>query len=279
MIDRRLFMLGAAALAGRTAQAVPPPPRFSLTGRREQGSLVVGKSDVPCEVFLDGDKLHVSDDGRFAFGIPFDRSEQMHLSMHYPDGSIANNVVTPGQRTYKEQRIDGLPENKVSPPPEIVERIRRENAMVAELRNVDSDLVAFAEPFDWPVAGIVSGVFGSRRILNGEPRAPHFGIDIAAAEGTPIKAPVDGVVALAEPDFYLTGGTTLLDHGHGVFSVYIHQSALKVAKGERIVRGQIIGLVGKTGRATGPHLHWGLNWFQVRLDPSCSTKTPIPPRA
>jgi murein DD-endopeptidase MepM/ murein hydrolase activator NlpD len=109
--------------------------------------------------------------------------------------------------------------------------------------------------------------------------APHFGVDIAAPAGTPIHAPADGIVSLAEPDFYLTGGTTLLDHGHGVSTTYIHQSALKVKAGDAVKRGDLIGLVGMKGRATGPHLHWGMNWFQVRLDPSLSTAVPTPAKA
>jgi murein DD-endopeptidase MepM/ murein hydrolase activator NlpD len=167
----------------------------------------------------------------------------------------------------------------VSPPADVIARIARENAMVGEARKRDTGGIAFAQPFDWPARGIVSGTFGSQRIDNGKPMAPHFGVDIAAPEGTPIHAPADGIVSLAEPDFYLTGGTTLLDHGHGVSTTYIHQSALKVKAGDAVKRGDLIGLVGMKGRATGPHLHWAMNWFQIRLDPSRSTAAPAPARA
>jgi murein DD-endopeptidase MepM/ murein hydrolase activator NlpD len=160
-----------------------------------------------------------------------------------------------------------------------VARIARENEMIVEARKRDTSGVAFTEPFDWPVPGIVSSLFGSQRILNGQPSAPHFGIDIAAPDGTPIHAPADGTVTLAEPDFFLTGGTTVLDHGHGVFTIYIHQSALKVNPGQAVKRGGLVGLVGMKGRATGPHLHWGMNWFQMKLDPSLSTRMPSPAKA
>jgi murein DD-endopeptidase MepM/ murein hydrolase activator NlpD len=151
--------------------------------------------------------------------------------------------------------------------------------MVGEARKRDTAGIAFAQPFDWPAKGIVSGTFGSQRIDNGKPMAPHFGVDIAAPEGRPIHAPADGIVSLAEPDFYLTGGTMLLDHGHGVSTTYIHQSALKIKAGDAVKRGDLIGLVGMKGRATGPHLHWAMNWFQIRLDPSRSTAAPAPARA
>lgn len=198
----------------------------------------------------------------------------------FKDGSKDTQSVTPLARTYEVQRINGLPPEKAHPStPAIVERIKRENEMVAQARIRATPGVGFAEPFDWPVPGIISGLFGSERILNGQPSPPHSGLDIAAPQGTPIHAPADGTVVLAEPDFYLTGGTTVMDHGHGVFTAYIHQNALKAAVGQTVKRGEVIGLVGMKGRATGPHLHWGLSWFQMRLDPSLSTRTPVPARA
>jgi murein DD-endopeptidase MepM/ murein hydrolase activator NlpD len=172
-----------------------------------------------------------------------------------------------------------LPEKTVSPSPQEVARIKRENALVAEARKRDTAGLAFTEPFDWPVPGIISSLFGSQRELNGERSAPHFGVDIAAPANTPIHVPSDGTVVLAEPDFFLTGGTTILDHGHGVFTTYLHQNTLKVAMGQTVKRRDVIGLVGMKGRATGPHLHWGMNWFQMKLDPSLSTRTPAPARA
>jgi murein DD-endopeptidase MepM/ murein hydrolase activator NlpD len=158
----------------------------------------------------------------------------------------------------------------------MLERRKREVAMIVAARAKDTEADWFAKKFDWPARGIVSGVFGSRRILNGKPMDPHFGVDIAAPAGTPIAAPAPARVALAGPDFYLEGGLTILDHGHGVTTCYLHQRKQLVKEGDTVARGQVIGEVGMTGRATGPHLHWGMNWFQMRLDPSRSVGTPAP---
>ena len=134
-------------------------------------------------------------------------------------------------------------------------------------RERDDARTDFAQPFAWPVEGRVSGRFGNQRVYNGTPGSAHSGMDIAAPNGTPVLAPAAGVVTLAAPDFYLTGGTLLLDHGHGISSNFLHLSRIDVQVGDRIEQGQVIGAVGATGRATGPHLHWGMNWFDTRIDP------------
>jgi murein DD-endopeptidase MepM/ murein hydrolase activator NlpD len=151
--------------------------------------------------------------------------------------------------------------------------------MVGEARSHDTGEIWFSEKFDWPANGPISGVFGSQRILNGEPKAPHYGVDIAAGEGAPVRAPADGVVRLAEPDFYLTGGTVVLDHGHGVSTTYLHMSRVDAKAGDHLKRGDLFGAVGHKGRATGPHMHWAMNWFQVRLDPSLVASSPAPTKA
>jgi murein DD-endopeptidase MepM/ murein hydrolase activator NlpD len=245
----------------------------------KQGSLVIGHAEPGARVSVNSAPVLVADDGTFAFGFEYDQKSATAVAAQFRDGTRVTQSVMPVARTYEVQRINGLPEKYVSPPPDIQRRIDRENAMIAGARKRDTAGMSFAAPFDWPTTGIVSGLFGSQRILNGEPKAPHFGVDIAAPEGRLIHAPADAVVALAEPDFYLTGGTTVLDHGHGVFTMYLHQSALKVPINRAVKRGDVIGLVGKKGRATGPHLHWGLNWFQMKLDPSLSTRTPAPAKA
>lgn len=279
MIARRSFLVTGAAFAiTPLVVRASVPPRYTLLGSKEQGSLVIGKADGLSSVKLDDKLLSVSPRGEFAFGLEYKQTDPARLVLKFADGETQSADIAPVVRTYDIQRIDGLPEKYVSPPEEIVKRIQRENAMVAAVRKVDSDGIGFAEPFLWPAKGILSGVFGSQRILNGDPKSPHFAVDIAAPEGTPIIAPADGVVVLAEPDFYLTGGTTVLDHGHGVFTSYSHQNELQVKVGDKVTRGAGIGLVGKKGRATGPHLHWGMNWFQVRLDPSRSTAAPAPER-
>jgi murein DD-endopeptidase MepM/ murein hydrolase activator NlpD len=278
MIDRRGLLRGALGLAAMSSAARAASQRLSLEGTMEQGSLVVGRTESGTHISADGVDVSVSDVGLFAFGFAFDQIKPVRLDARYSDRTSESRVVTPIVRQYDIQRINGLPEAFVSPPPEIEARISREHQAVSEARKRDSALTAFAQPFDWPAAGIVSGVFGSQRILNGEPKAPHFGVDIAAPVGTPIHAPAAGIVSITD-EFYLEGGFTMLDHGHGVSTAYFHQSSRNVSAGDHVVRGQLIGLVGMTGRATGPHVHWGMNWFQVRLDPSRSTATPAPPRA
>jgi murein DD-endopeptidase MepM/ murein hydrolase activator NlpD len=253
--------------------------RLSLSGSLKQGSLVIGRTEPHTRVLVNKTPVLVSDTGLFAFGFDYDQKKPTAVVVQYADRSSETRFVQPIARTYEIQRINGLPEKFVSPPSDIQKRIDDENARIAKARERDTPGTAFAEPFDWPTNGIISSVFGSQRILNGVPKAPHFGVDIAAPEGTPIHAPADATVSLAEPDFYLTGGTTVLDHGHGVFTMYIHQSALRVAVGQMVKRGDLVGLVGMKGRATGPHLHWGMNWFQMKLDPSLSTRTPVPAKA
>lgn len=275
MIPRRRFLIGGYAFAAWPLAARADALRMTLTGPLEQGSLVIGAAKG-ATLTVNGSPVQVSPDGLFAFGLNYDQTKVSSIVAKFGDGNAETRDVTPVVRKYDIQKINGLPEKYVSPPPEVLERIKRENALVAEARKRDSAATAFAQPFDWPAKGIVSGTFGSQRIDNGTSMAPHFGVDIAAPANSPIHAPVAGIVSLAEPDFYLTGGTTMLDHGHGVSTVYIHQNELKVKVGDPVKRGDLIGLVGMKGRATGPHLHWGMNWFQMRLDPSRSTATPAP---
>jgi murein DD-endopeptidase MepM/ murein hydrolase activator NlpD len=168
---------------------------------------------------------------------------------------------------YNIQRIDGLPENKVTPPESVYKRIKEENNKIGEARAINSDLSFFKDNFIMPVDGIISGVYGSQRILNGKPRWPHYGIDIAAKKGTPIKSSGRGIVTLAEKDLYYTGGTIIMDHGHGISTIYSHLEDVLVVVGDQINQGDIIGTVGSTGRSTGPHLDFRINWFQTRLDP------------
>ncbi len=278
MIARRTLLTAAAGLVlPRAVRAAPS--RLTLAGMIEQGALVVGKVPSGTKLSLDGKSLRVSPAGQFAFGFACDETKPAILAAVYADGTTETQNVVPATRQYEIQRITGLPEKFVTLPPEVLERRKRETAMIVEARDRDSDGEGFAQPFDWPAAGIISGAYGSQRILNGEPRAPHLGIDIAAPTGTPIRAPAPAIVSLAEPDFYLEGGLTILDHGHGVSTCYLHQSKQMVKAGDAVDRDEIVGLVGMTGRATGPHVHWGLNWFHVALDPSCSTRTPAPPKA
>jgi hypothetical protein len=277
MLDRRSFIAVATASALWPGRAFGESPRVHLSGGVRQGELLVGHAEPGTAITLDGQLLLVSPDGSFGFGFPYDRKIPSDLNFLFADGSTGNMTITPVVREYEIQRISGLPQNYVSPPPDILDRIKRESDAMRQARAPTTPHPWFAETFDWPVPGIISSLFGSQRILNGEPRAPHLAVDIAAPEGTPIHAPADGIVSLTD-EFYLDGGFTIVDHGHGVSTCYGHQSKRLVTLGDRIARGQIIGEVGQTGRATGPNLHWGMNWFQVGLDPSLSVATPKPPR-
>ncbi|HUO99731.1 MAG TPA: M23 family metallopeptidase [Rhizomicrobium sp.] len=278
MIARRNFLAAGVSLAFAPRALAGEGSRLSFRGSLEQGGLVIGRAVPGAKVTVGDRPVLVSPDGVFAFGFSYDCANPVRVAAQFADGTGEASDVTALVRQYEVQTINGLPEKLVTPPEEDLQRIRREEGLVRDARLRETEGTGFAEPFDWPFPGIISSVYGSQRVLNGKPSAPHLGVDIAAPEGTPIHAPTGGVVSLVG-DFLLEGGITLLDHGHGVSTCYLHQSRRDVAVGDKVSRGDVIGLVGKTGRATGPHTHWGLAWFQVKLDPSRSTRTPEPPRA
>ena len=239
---------------------------FAVTfdGKFIQGSFILGKTEPGTEVFIDKQKVKVTSDGYFAFGLGRDRKNDVVITIN--EKKIVKKVF---KREYKIQRIDGLEEKKVTPPEEVYERIKRENKWIGEVRAINSDLTFFKNKFAIPVENaIITGVYGSQRILNGKPKWPHYGLDFAADEGAKIKAMLDGTVTLAEPDLFYTGGTLIFDHGHGISTLYMHMEKILVKKGQKIKQGDIIGTVGSTGRATGAHLDVRLNWFQIRLDPA-----------
>jgi len=236
----------------------------SFKGKFIQGSFILGKTMPDSEVFIDDKKVKVTSDGYFAFGLSRDRKNDVVITIDKE--KIVKKVF---KREYKIQRIDGLEEKKVTPPEEVYERIKKENKWIGEARAINSNLVFFKNKFINPLEkAIVTGVYGSQRILNGKPKWPHYGIDFAAKEGTEIKAMLGGVVTLAEPDLFYTGGTLIFDHGHGISTLYMHMKTLMVKKGQKVNQGDIIGTVGSTGRSTGAHLDVRLNWFQKRLDPA-----------
>ena len=229
-----------------------------------QGSFILGKTEPGSKVFIDRKKVKVTSEGYFAFGLSRDRKNDVVITIN--EKKIIKKVF---KREYKIQRIDGLEEKKVTPPEEVYERIKRENKWIGEARAINSDLTFFKNQFVIPVENvIITGVYGSQRILNGKPKWPHYGLDFAADEGTEIKAMLDGIVTMAEPDLFYTGGTLIFDHGHGISTLYMHMKTLLVKKGQKVKQGDVIGTVGSTGRATGAHLDVRLNWFQTRLDPA-----------
>ena len=231
-----------------------------------QGSFIVGKTSPENKIKIDKKEIRISNKGYFVFGI--DRDRDFDVTILITNNSKTETVVKKVyKRKYKIQRIDGLPENKVTPPKEVYDRIKSENNKIGEARAINSNLVFFKEQFIMPVNGIITGVYGSQRILNGKPKWPHYGIDIAAKKGAKIKSSGTGIVTMAENDLYYTGGTIIMDHGHGISTIYSHLENIYVEGGEEIAKGDIIGTVGSTGRSTGPHLDFRVNWFQTRLDP------------
>lgn len=276
MIARRTLLVSGAALA-LFPKALAAARPISFRGSFEQGGLVIGQAGPGDAVTVGGKPVSLSPSGLFVFGLSYDAETPVPVIATHADGGEEVSVQTPLKRQYDVQAINGLPQKYVEPPAEIVERMKREREAIVAAREVDTDGVGFSQPLLWPCPGRLSGVYGSQRILNGTPMAPHLAVDVAAPECTPVHAAADGIVSIAD-DYYLEGGFTLIDHGHGVSTCYLHQSARQVKAGDSVKRGDIIGAVGKTGRATGPHCHWGLCWFQVKLDPSRATETPLPPQ-
>lgn len=262
---RRLAMVCTVlALTALPARAEP----LALAGPFVQGGLVEGRTAPDAAVTLDGRTVPVAPDGRFLLGFGREAPEAALLVVRVPDGTTETRTLAIAGRTYGEQRIDGLPARKVTPREEDLARIRADQQAVEAARAVYTPRAYFDGDWRWPTVGIVTGVYGTARFLNGEPRQPHYGIDIAAPEGTPVVAPADGRITLAHPDMFFTGKTVIMDHGLGLSSTFIHMSEIAVAEGQEVRKGEIIGRVGSTGRSTGPHLDWRINLLETRLDPA-----------
>ena len=238
-----------------------------LEGNFIQGGLVKGKIDSNISVRFKERLLRKTSKGFFVIGFGRDHPKIANLSIKINQNWISKTLNIK-KRIYKTQMINGLEKKMVTPPKSFYDRIIRENKAIKNIRNLDSDIDFIFKEFNWPAKGIISGVFGSQRILNGKPKRPHYGIDIAAKKGTSVLAPTESIVRMAEKDLYYTGGTIMLDHGHGVTSVYSHLSLINVNVGDKVKKGQKIGEIGSTGRSTGPHLDWRINWFLQRLDPA-----------
>lgn len=259
----RLLSAGVAAVLSASLCAAS----LVLEGDMVQGGLVRGKVNPGTKVEFEGQAVRVSEKGLFLIGFGRDAPKRMTLTAYGPDGLREQRTLRIRNRRFKIQRIDGLPPSKVSPAEKDLARIRAEAAMVKAARQLDEPRTDFLSGFIWPVNGPITGVYGSQRILNGEPRRPHYGVDIAASAGTPVRAPADGLVTLTHTDMYYSGGTLILDHGHGLSSSFLHLEEILVKKGQTVYQGDVIALVGATGRSKGAHLDWRINLFQTRLDP------------
>lgn len=235
-----------------------------LNGDIRQGALLWAQVPQGSRVMLDDEVLQVSEEGIVVLGFGRDESGTRRLVVEPGDCSVQLDIAA---REYRIQRVEGVPQRTVTPDPDDLERIRREAALVAKARRSTRPVTDFSAGFSWPVEGPISGVYGSQRVYNGTPGRPHFGVDVAVPTGTPITTPAPGVVVLAEPDLFFSGGTIIIDHGLEVNSSFLHLSEVSVEVGQRVEPGDIIGKVGATGRATGPHLDWRMNWRDRRVDP------------
>ena len=265
-LKRHVLAILAACLPAAFLSAAPLQA-LELTGEAVQGGLLFGHASPGSQVLLDGAEVMVSADGRFVIGFDRDETGERILRVRSPTGSEEARTLAVAPREYAIERVDGLPPSTVTPDPAALERIREEAALVSAARARRDARADYADGFAWPAGGRISGVYGSQRILNGEPRRPHYGLDIAAPTGSPVYAPADGVVTLVHPDMYFSGGTIVLDHGQGLSSTFLHLSRTLVEAGTTVRKGDLIAEIGATGRASGPHLDWRMNWLDRRVDP------------
>ena len=239
----------------------------TLKGELVQGGIILGKVPGGTKVSLNGTQIRVSVDGNFVFGFGRDAEGPALLRIQNPNGTVETRELAIKKRTYNIQKIEGVASKYVSPPKEVSDRISRDAEMVAIARTSDFENPMYAGGFVWPAKGRLSGFYGSQRVFNGVPKRPHFGVDVAAPIGTPITAPAEGIVTLAEPDLYYSGGTVILDHGQGLSSSFLHMDSVTVKVGDLLQQGDQLGTMGEKGRVTGPHLDWRMNWFKERVDP------------
>lgn len=239
-----------------------------LRGALKQGGYAIGRVQPGTHIRLNDRIVKVADDGQFILGFERDAPKLMTLTITHANKSVETKKITIAQRRYDVQRIDGLPPSKVSPSPVDLKRIARENDKQNQVRRIQSTHPYFTQSMIIPVQGRISGVYGSQRILNGEARRPHLGVDIAAPVGTPIKAPASGVVTGVLNDMFFNGNTLIIDHGYGLHTFMMHLHDIRVVEGQKVKQGDVVATVGQSGRATGPHLHWAVGWHNLTLDPS-----------
>ncbi|WP_133407308.1 M23 family metallopeptidase [Parashewanella tropica] len=246
---------------------------IKLFGKFEQGTLLKGQAPVGAQLFLNGKSVRATDSGKFVVGFGREAELTNNLKAILVDGTEINREVVLTKKKYRIQRVNGIAKKIMKPEPKAVARSKKDSQQVRAARNTDSDLDGIFTRFIWPAKGPISGVYGSQRVYNGVPSRPHYGVDVAKPTGTPVVAPANGIITLAVPDMFYSGGTIIIDHGYGVSSSMLHLSKLDVVKGQSVKQGQKIGEIGSTGRSTGPHLDWRINWYQMRLDPT----TIVPP--
>lgn len=243
-----------------------------LTKQFFQGALIVGKTAPENKVMLNGKAIKVSANGDYALGFSRDEKNNSELVIISPNGQREKTTLTPLKREYNIQKVEGIAKKIMNPNKKANIRVGEDNKKISAARKVDSDLTAFAQGFVAPIDGIITGVYGSQRYYNGVPKRPHYGLDYAGKKGDPVKSPADGIILMYVPDMFYSGGTMIIDHGHGVSSTFLHLSDSYVKVGDKVNKGQLVAAVGSSGRATGPHLDWRINWFNMKLDPALVLK-------
>lgn len=244
----------------------------TLKGEMQQGGLILGKTESGNQVYLNNKRLEISKTGEFVFGFSRDETKKHTLEIKSPNGLVETRNFVPKKRTYNIQRINGIKKSIMKPNPKAIARVKEDNKKIGAARKISSDLMAFSMPFIAPIDGTITGVYGSQRVFNGVPKNPHYGLDYAGDVGDPVMAPADGTVLMFEPDMFYSGGTMIIDHGKGISSTFLHLSKSYVKQGDTVKQGDVVAAVGKSGRATGPHLDWRINWFNMRLDPALVLK-------
>ena len=273
--DRRSIVMGAGALLAAGTARAQAAEGLALSGRFVQGGHAIGRTWPRALVFVDGESLTVaSGDGVFIVGFDRDSASSIQIEAR-SGGRIARRSLDIGPGRFPLTRVDGLPASTVEPAgPELLARIQSEVVRKTEGFASRTDADHFRDGFDWPLERFrVTSRWGSQRVLNGTPARPHYGVDLAAPQGMVVRAPAAGRVVLAEPDLHFEGGLVLIDHGQGLITAYLHQSQIQVAAGQQLQRGESIGQVGMTGRATGPHLCWRMKWRDRNLNPTLLVKT------
>ncbi|MCL1144318.1 M23 family metallopeptidase [Shewanella gaetbuli] len=241
--------------------------QIDFQGKFEQGALVRGTVPAGSQITLNGQDVKVTPNGEFAIGFEREAKAEQMLEVVYPNGLTELKPLKIAAREYKIDRVTGISKKIMKPDPQAQKRAAEDAKQTRAARNKFIDQTAFMQDFIWPVTGRISGVYGSQRVYNDVPGNPHYGVDVARPTGTVVVAPADGVITLSVADMFYSGGTMIIDHGYGVSSTFLHLSKLYVKEGDKVTQGQKLAEIGATGRATGPHLDWRLNWFQMRLDP------------
>jgi len=246
--------------------------QIKLSGEITQGGLIVGKTQAQSTVMLNDQLLPVSSNGDYVFAFSRNDTTTYTLSITSPTGEVEQKTFTPTKREYKISRVEGISKKIMNPDPKDQKRAKEDSIAIGKVRKVSSDLTAFSNGFIAPRNARLTGVYGSQRFYNGEPKNPHYGVDYAGKIGAEVKAPADGKILLWVPDMFYSGGTMVIDHGHGITSNFLHLSDSLFNVGDMVKQGQVVAKVGNSGRVTGPHLDWRMNWHKVRFDPQLAMK-------